>query len=105
MVEKAGKGKAGALNSAEIVKHEAMEAYGTSQTGKSIEADSGPHKNNDYSGLFPEPRKADSKQIKFLAISNRPGGTYTVTKSFDGGVSRNNVRTGNITRVTYKPDR
>lgn len=105
MVEKAGKGQKGALTAAEIVKHEAMEAYGTAKTGKALSADPGPHRDNPYSGVFTVVTKETAKKMTLVGLTSRPGsGVYTMTKTFDGGTS-NNVRTGNITKVIYKPNK
>jgi len=106
MIQNAGKGKAGTVTAADIVKHEAMEAYGTAKTGKTILENPGPHTNNPYTPLLVVPGtekiSGNGKEASLTVTTAKAGGTYIWTKTLDGG---SNPRTGNIKKVTFKPDK
>jgi hypothetical protein len=67
-------------------------------------ADVSPHTYNPYVGLLATTTKETKNQATLLGIPSRGAGRarYEITKTLDGNVV-NNKRTGNITKVTFKP--
>jgi len=83
---------------------EAVEAYATAKTGKSVYQDISAHDNNPNPGSSAAVQTVKGNVLTVTTRMRGLDGTYRISATLDGGV-KGDVATSNITKVTYKPDK